>query len=235
MDSFARDWRKLKNSSYYRDLRRMREIVNKTTVEIKKPRNDEPDNHPERNDEADNHPEMNKNSGDNNYLEFEEQINDPFLKIFTPEDDIQDEIDDDKNENNLFDFVEDENDGVLQQKLNVWCIENRITHMAVKGLLTILNDHRNERIPKFPKDPRTFLETPRTTEITHLNDGDYWHQGLIVCLQNYFENLQESMDISLIINIDGLPLHHGMFVFITQFFDIVSFNSDLLIIFYIYL
>lgn len=58
-----------------------------------------------------------------------------------------------------------------------------------------------------PEVARTFLETPQAVNImTVSDDGEYWHHGFRNCLQQIFPVLNDSITISVNINLDGLPL-----------------------------
>lgn len=60
-----------------------------------------------------------------------------------------------------------------------------------------------------PADPRTLLNTPRKTDISYINFGQYWHYGLKKGLINFLnkkaQNIQ-SNKIELMIGVDGLPI-----------------------------
>lgn len=94
----------------------------------------------------------------------------------------------------------------LRSSLRKWAIEHRITHSALKDLLEIINTRFEKDFEILPQDPRTLLQTPQAVNIMALNDGEYWHYGLKNCLQKLFCNLDGAITISIIVNIDGLPL-----------------------------
>lgn len=63
----------------------------------------------------------------------------------------------------------------LTSFLRDWSLEFKITHSAMKPLLSRLSQY--DRM--LPKDPRQLLETPRkTANIVEIQGGQYWHQGL---------------------------------------------------------
>lgn len=78
------------------------------------------------------------------------------------------------------------------------------------NLLKILRYHNKNDFKDLPLDARTLLQTPRSIEIRIVHPGLYWHNGLKKCLlkyltvMNHLEN--ESNQLNLIINIDGLPI-----------------------------
>lgn len=110
-----------------------------------------------------------------------------------------DEVADDEDFKGIAKFCED---------LKVWSIMFGITRMACSALLKILR-----KIPligkDIPIDPRSLVKLdPRFQKlcITPMGNGKYWHQGLERCLRLNFSDLAQPMNISLNINMDGLPL-----------------------------
>lgn len=89
--------------------------------------------------------------------------------------------------------------------LQEWAIKHNISHLALKDLLTIIKNQYNDN--NIPTDPRTLLGTPSETKVVDIPGGQYWHQGLEVCLRSCFRTLNENITIELNINIDGLPVH----------------------------
>lgn len=99
----------------------------------------------------------------------------------------------------------DSNNETIFEKLQKWSIEFNINHNALQGLLSILRE--TPTFQNLPKDPRTFLMTPKTTAMRVVKPGLYYHFGILNSLNNIF-NKQSSvpLTIKLAINIDGLPL-----------------------------
>lgn len=94
----------------------------------------------------------------------------------------------------------------LRNNIAEWALEFNISHTALKGLCGILN----KRIPHvLPSDPRTLLLTNyKKIHITSVDTGHYWHNGLIDPLRKILENVPNvPHNISLNINIDGLPIY----------------------------
>jgi len=95
----------------------------------------------------------------------------------------------------------------ITDQLREWAIRNRITHTALSELLVI-----QRQIPLFenvPKDPRSFLQTPRQTILHDVHPGKYYHFGLHTGNNNMLKNINYSDipdTINVPINIDGLPL-----------------------------
>jgi len=92
----------------------------------------------------------------------------------------------------------------IKEQLKIWATSFNINHSALRELFVIWN----LAIPNLlPTDPRTFLNTPHQVNLVTMENGSYWHNGLIsnltICLQKYFH--LES--ISLNINMDGLPIY----------------------------
>lgn len=91
-------------------------------------------------------------------------------------------------------------------EIRKWAIEFQIKHTAINALLSILKCHVPENV--LPKCARTLVHTPRSTLIS-VDDrlgGQYWHYGLKrVLLENLTRIEQVPKNISLNINIDGLP------------------------------
>lgn len=111
--------------------------------------------------------------------------------------------------------ISDEDDGESELvknnrfriELRKWANTFNIKHNALKVLLKTINN----RLPSIlPKDPRTFLSTPeKISTFRKIGYGQYWHQGLKMCLEKVFSYLNAPNHISININIDGLPLHRS--------------------------
>lgn len=97
-----------------------------------------------------------------------------------------------------------EEDVGLRELLRVWAVDYSITQKALKRLIAILNLFVEYRLPI---DPRTLVQTPVKVEIVPMGNGTYWHNGLKNCLENYFEDLNQTKNIHLNFNIDGLPVY----------------------------
>lgn len=108
--------------------------------------------------------------------------------------------------------IDDDNDfgdldgWTLRQFLQVWSVKYNIRHRALKSLLKGLITISNENLPQ---DPRTLLNSNTKSVIENMGDGQYWHQGLEYCLRQCFADLDGALEISLDINIDGLPIHNS--------------------------
>lgn len=91
-----------------------------------------------------------------------------------------------------------------------WALQFQINHMALNALLQLLNSQKRDKT-RLPNDARTLLGTTRSViPVQPLNDdGEYWHNGLKKCVLNTFRGLNESISISLNINIDGIPVFNS--------------------------
>ncbi|KAB0790034.1 hypothetical protein PPYR_15646 [Photinus pyralis] len=97
---------------------------------------------------------------------------------------------------------------VFKRELVSWATKHEISHVALADLLQML-----QKLPNLstliPKDPRTLLKTPRSTEIRVVPPGTYFHFGLKQGILNTIEKdsmVHEFFEIKLKIGIDGLPL-----------------------------
>lgn len=95
-------------------------------------------------------------------------------------------------------------DALLFDNLQKWAVKFGIKQNALKDLMSLLDI----RIPNvFPKDPRTFLKNDRIIEIVPMGEGQYWHNGFRECLEQAFTAIQHLNNISIKINVDGLPIY----------------------------
>lgn len=74
----------------------------------------------------------------------------------------------------------------ILQELHKWSIEYKINHNALKSLFTILR--KTPTFKTLPKDPRTFLMTPKVTLMRTVTPGLYNHFGILNSLNNIFKN-----------------------------------------------
>lgn len=229
MDKF--NWKIVKNRTYYRERRRLRDKINKIGTPLWNNQLINVVNNKPSCAISGLKPNVTERSLGENDLECELLIHPPSPEVLSAPEAIAESckegtniaIIDDVNDSDGAECDVDDpytdvmgeinkNNGTFQLKLKVWSLEYGIAHVAVNRLLHILNEHVNERIPKLPFDSRTFFVTPKSIEIKQFIDGEYWHQGLIVCLNNFFHDLNQSMQISLNVNIDGLPIHKGTYI-----------------------
>lgn len=92
--------------------------------------------------------------------------------------------------------------------MKTWAITHQVKHTAVNSLLTILKTNIPDNV--LPADARTLVKTPAKVQITHDDKmgGEYWHYGLQKVLTKVlmFSKNQSITKISLIVNIDGVPI-----------------------------
>lgn len=92
----------------------------------------------------------------------------------------------------------------FSELLRQWAVGEDIRHSSLKSLLDLLRNHGHEELPK---DPRTLLKTPRSTDLKDCPPGKYLHVGLEKGLRKEirFHNIQERKLI-FDINVDGVSL-----------------------------
>ena len=82
----------------------------------------------------------------------------------------------------------------------------RITHTALSALLNILADANLD----LPKDARTLLKTPSTTNVNSIAGGEHYHRKITKSITEALYRYQYTLDdvsvLTLNINIDRLPL-----------------------------
>lgn len=108
-----------------------------------------------------------------------------------------------------------------------WCINYKITHVAIKDLLNIFRSITGFNEVHIPKDPRTFLCTPKHIEFRSVSPGFYYHIGIQNAIQQQYRTLQTdpvSSCIQVAINIDGLPLSDSSG---SQLYPILCINKNL--------
>ena len=96
---------------------------------------------------------------------------------------------------------------VLQEQLASWATKNKCTRASINELLSILKNHGHKDLPI---DSRTLLKSPRYVESLYLSGGKYLYLGIyngVSRLLNLYKgNGKDLNPISLVVNIDGLPL-----------------------------
>lgn len=87
-----------------------------------------------------------------------------FEDYYSPDEDLNDK-------NVILNSVESDLTSFLQK----WSLEHKISHAALKPLLTRLSQYDRT----LPEDPRRLLDTPRKSAyVIDIEGGQYWHQGL---------------------------------------------------------
>lgn len=111
-----------------------------------------------------------------------------------------------EDESDESDYVPESDPQGLRNDLRNWAITNQIKHTAINSLLNILKSHISNN--NLPKDARTLVQTPRTTDISSdiRHGGRYWHYGLAKSLSETLSKFDLTLQqLSLNVNIDGLP------------------------------
>ncbi|XP_058789660.1 uncharacterized protein LOC131663322 isoform X2 [Phymastichus coffea] len=120
-----------------------------------------------------------------------------------PDSDMDDSIDFDVM---MHDSIAD-NDTKFHQEIICWARDYKIKHGHLKPLLAILNKYTGT---KFPKDPRTLLKTPRSTDVIEMDSGQYCHLGVANAIEKIIHDRISQKHvfntIKLSVNIDGAPL-----------------------------
>jgi len=94
------------------------------------------------------------------------------------------------------------NEGDLVSNLATWTIRQNISHSALNGLMSILRQSVSKDLPS---DARTVLKTPRNVLVNSKCGGEYVYLGIKSGILQQQEQFIEPK-VSLIVNIDGLPL-----------------------------
>lgn len=100
----------------------------------------------------------------------------------------------------LSEYIEEKKDPKMLKR---WAIENNITHRALNDLLKLLVSFGLDFLPM---DSRTLLQTPKIVNINEVANGKFWFDGITHNLKRILATINRDMNISLNINIDGLPL-----------------------------
>lgn len=110
--------------------------------------------------------------------------------------------------------------------LRHWAVQNKIPHTALGQLLIILNESGATQFKRLPKDPRSFLNTPRSSNINTVEPGHYYHIGIKNAIEIQYKrlNLKPSGRILVGINIDGLPLAKSTS---SHFYPILCINKNI--------
>lgn len=139
---------------------------------------------------------------DGNNINFLNENNACMIQNYTDANKLQAIVD-----NNYENLCLNDNETFIHN-ISKWAIEEKISHESLRRLLQILQTHTNYTLPK---DPRTLLQTPKSTEIIQIENGDYCHLGLEKALLKIIKErkkLNIALDnIQLFINIDGLPIY----------------------------
>lgn len=56
-----------------------------------------------------------------------------------------------------------------------------------------------------PSDSRTLLKTPREVHLQTMGNGQFWYNGIKNCLGTVFSDIDRSLTLPLVFNVDGIP------------------------------
>lgn len=87
-------------------------------------------------------------------------------------------------------------------------MKHNIKQEALKHLLPILSAIKSKELLNCPKDPRSFLQTPRSTILIPVEPGYYCHIGVQKTIEQQYKNFSKKPValIEVAINIDRLFL-----------------------------
>lgn len=88
-------------------------------------------------------------------------------------------------------------------KLRDWALEHNVRTNCMRDLLRMLID---VGVPSLPRDPRTFLCTPKTNKIEYIANGQFWYAGIENKLRKILKTADNSMELQLNFHVDGLQL-----------------------------
>lgn len=110
------------------------------------------------------------------------------------------EMPSDKNESSNHQTLTADN---LSTFLKQWTIRNNVSHKCLNEQLSYFKQF----FPTLPKDSRTLLGTPISSNIIDMAPGKYLHIGVKKGLEEYLSSLHDIPDsISIDFNIDGVPI-----------------------------
>ncbi|CAG7716895.1 unnamed protein product [Allacma fusca] len=93
----------------------------------------------------------------------------------------------------------------FKDKLAQWSLKHRVTQSALTDLLHLLGSHKC--FVSLPRDSRTLLKTPKSSNLDIVTPGQYAHFGLETALRRCLQAAERVPDeISIQIGIDGLPI-----------------------------
>lgn len=102
-----------------------------------------------------------------------------------------------------------ENSEQLSSKIAKWAVESNISLSALRKLLSIFRED-SYCTNNLPADPRTLLKTPNKSYGKKMGFGLFHYFGIAETLNSlcitHNINVTSSMEFSLAVNIDGLPL-----------------------------
>lgn len=112
----------------------------------------------------------------------------------------------DENQSENENTTAEQTNTIFHDELRNWAIQYNVRTYCLRDLLKILN---NNGVPFLPRDPATFLHTPKSIEIENIADGQFWYSGIANKLSKIFQTADKSMRIELNIHVDGLQLFNS--------------------------
>lgn len=91
-------------------------------------------------------------------------------------------------------------------KLRNWALKHNVKTSCIRDLLKILN---SIGVPFLPKDPRTFLCTPKIVEVENIANGQFWYSGIATKLHKMLQAAEDSMELELNFHVDGVQLFNS--------------------------
>ena len=106
-------------------------------------------------------------------------------------------------------FIEQQPQQTFKEKLASWGVDCRVPHVHVNKLLSILKSHPCHA--DLPVDARTLLKTPRKVSLIPMHPGEYFHFDFLNALKDVINKKflltnHLSIEIEILINVDGLPM-----------------------------
>ncbi|XP_065095780.1 uncharacterized protein LOC135717569 [Ochlerotatus camptorhynchus] len=161
-------------------------------------------------------PTTSKHASIQKEIETDFQRNTVTSEEVKPEDDdseIEDffEIDDDSFDDSGPSFEKEQYSDALDQMdlsecIRYWALKTNQSHESINLIMEIIRRKTNGK--RLPRSARTLLKTSRqaSSEIVEIAGGQYWYQSIKQCLSDFFRFTEQSLNISININIDGIPL-----------------------------
>ncbi|XP_058064827.1 uncharacterized protein LOC131214476, partial [Anopheles bellator] len=121
------------------------------------------------------------------------------------DEDLSDEFDGEDVDPEIVEQTEPETtDERFRHALKEWFFLNNITLQALSKLLSVVRMVS----PNLPKSAKAFLQSKAVTvPTTTIAGGEYWHRGVGNGLKRVYRNIDRPKDVSIYVNIDGLPLY----------------------------
>lgn len=113
------------------------------------------------------------------------------------------------NDESQFEIVDNKSavhTSLLHNELREWALKYNIRTYSLRDLLKILNDNC---VSFLPRDPATFLRTPKIVETENIANGQFWYSGIANKLHKIFQTADKSLKIELNVHVDGVQLFNS--------------------------